>query len=725
MIETFTDAGVRCVVVDDQETLQKMVAFLEAVQEKGRWIGFDTETTSRFVPRADLVGMSFACSAREGFYIPIGHDYGEQLDWPSVASCVAPLLSGPGITCANGKFDIRVMRKAGVELRLSGDSMSITRLLGEVEYGVGLKPTIKRFYGEDVTEFTDVVPKAKKGKPQPTFAQVEITEGAKYAVPDAINCWRLTVDGLERLPDEAKALLLELEFDVMRRAADQEDHGLPVDKEFVERQIETGRVIEQQLYVEAISELERLAAARGKSLPSPAGGINLNSSAQLQVILFDVCGLPVIRKSPKTGKPSADAAVLAKLATRFGPVDKIAKYRSAQTSIGRFQEFLDYGVERDGWLFTHAGLNPTGTATGRYSGSAPNTQNIPKFKTTYETAAGSWEFKLRDSVCVPEGFGMVSADYSQIELRIAAGLSQCKAWLDAYERGDDLHRVSAAAALGIPIESVTDEQRQVGKALNFSMLYGAQAANVAQQLGISVDLAQQFIDGFWSGLPEVNTWVTVTEAFCKKHGWTQTYFGRRRMAPDVYDFRRGIQAKALREAVNLPIQGTAADVLKIALSRQWDEMRAMGSMAFMLVHDQIVWMVPQSVSPAEFAERIRARVEMRIPKFPPITVDFGVGQRLGSLVEYKDRAVPDRWEDVEEESREARIERLMVTVDREITKVELGGLRQLVLEYPGDRVVTLRCAQGEFELAARTSLSVQDRLRWQAVVQNAAVAAYE
>lgn len=726
MIEAFTESGLRCIVVDDLATLERMVTFLEAVQAKDRWVGFDTETTSRFVPRAELVGLSFAVSAKEGFYIPVGHDYGEQLDWPTVASYIKGVLVGPGITCANGKFDIRVMRKAGLELRLSGDSMSVTRLLGEVEYGVGLKPTIKRFYGEEVTEFTDVVPRAQKGKPQPTFAQVEITEAAKYAVPDAVNCWRLTVDGLARLPQEAKALLVDLEFEVMRLAADQEDHGLPVDAAFVNAEIEAGRVIEQQLYHEAIQELDRLAAARGKSLPTPAGGVNLNSTPQLQEILFDICGLPVVKKTKPSkkfplGQPSADASVLEKLAARYGPVDKIARYRSAQTSIGRFEEFLEYGVERDGWLFTHASLNPTGTATGRYSGSAPNTQNLPKFKTVYETGVGTWAFKLRDAVCVPPGHGMVSADYSQIELRVAAGLSGCRAWVDAYARGDDLHRVTAAAALGIPFESVTEEQRQIGKALNFSMLYGAQAANVAEQLGISVELAQQFIDGFWSGLPEVASWVAATEAFCRKNGWTATHFGRRRMAPDVYDSRRGIAAKALREAVNLPVQGTAADVLKIALSRQWEEMRAMDAMAFMLVHDQIVWMVPQSVTPAEFCERIRKRVEVQIPGFPEIVVDFGVGQRLGSLVEYKGRPVPDRWEDVVAEEREAAIPQLEVVIEREITKVELGALKELVLEHPGEARVRLICAQGEFALKEGTALGVQDRLRWQAAVAGALI----
>lgn len=722
MIEVATETGLRCLIVDDEESLSAMVRFLERAQSRpDAVVGFDTETTSRFVPRADLVGLSFAVSRKEGFYVPIGHDFGTQLEWDVVAPAIAPILAGPGIACSGGKFDIRVMRRYGIEMVLSHDSLSVTRLLGDVEYGVGLKPTVKRFYGEDVTEFTDVVPRAQKGKPQPTFAEVEITQAARYAVPDAVNAYRLVVDATPLLPDEVRSLLLGVEVEVMKIAAAMEDHGLPVDRDFVERQIEVGEMVRQQLYVEAVAELERLAAARGRTLPTPAGGINLNSPQQLQEILFDICGLPVVKRSKGTGKPSADASVLEKLAKRFGPVDKIAKYRSAGTTIGRLREFLEFGMEREGWWFTHGSLNPTGAATGRWSGSDPNTQNLPKGKTSLQTLSGEWTFKVRDAVCAPEGWAIVSADYSQVELRVAAGLSKCQAWLDAYAEDADVHTVTAAAALGLPFEAVSPEQRQIGKTLNFSMLFGAQAENVAEQLGISAALAQEFIDGFWGGLPEVTAWVASTEAFCMQNGFTKTFFGRRRYLPDVKDDRRWVVQKALREAVNHPVQGTAADILKIALTRQFPEERAMGARSFMVVHDQIVWAVPKTVGPREFCERIRERVEIEVPGFPRIVVDFGIGQRLGSLVEFKGREIPERWDDVVEEERAAAVTWISVAVDRPITKPELAALSDLVAEHPGDHQVVLSCAQGEFRMKKGTSLGVADRLRWQAAVAGAVV----
>lgn len=725
MQEVFTESGIRCLVIDDHHSLAKLRDFLKMIQDKGKYIGFDTETTSKYVINSKLVGMSFAASRREGFYIPVGHDFGDQLPLEVVLGAIGPVLQGPGITAANGKFDIRVMRRQGIEVQLSADSMSITRLLGEVEYGVGLKPTIKRFYGEDVTEFTDVVPRAKKGKPQPTFAQVEITEGAKYAVPDAINTWRLTVDGLERMPDETKKLLLDLEYEMMRLASHMEDHGLPIDKAFVERQIEAGQVIETQLYQEAIAALEQLASTRGKTLPTPKGGINLRSSAQLREILFDICELPVVKRSKKTKNPSADADVLEKLAKQFGPVNKIAEYRSCGTTIGRLEEFLQFGHEHDdGWWWTHASLNPTGTSTGRWSGSDPNTQNLTRGKTEYVTQLGEWLFKLKDAICVPEGFGLVSGDYSQIELRMAAGFSQSVAWMKAFTEGADIHRVTASSALGVPFEQITDEQRQIGKTLNFSMIYGAGATNVAERLGISEDLAERFVDGFWLGLPEYASWVDATKGFLKKNKYTKTYFGRRRYLHDVDHEKRWIREKAAREGVNHPIQGTAGDILKIALARQWDEMKAMGAMAFMLIHDQIVWMVPLEVSPEEFCTRIRPRIEIPIPDFPRTEVDFGIGDRLGSLVEYKaGREIPGSWEDVAEEAREVTVERVLVSVDRALTKTELADLKTLLAENTGDRVVTLRCAQGEFELPVKTSLGVHDRLRWQAAVKDVRVTA--
>ncbi len=708
MMDLTTEYGQRCIVVDDEQSLHGMVRYLRQKQAEGALIGFDTEATGTLPERARLVGMSFAASRKAGFYIPVGHVFGQQLELQPVLDAIRPIVEGPGITCQGGKYDIRMMRKYGVEVALASDSQSLTRLTGEVEHGIGLKPSVKRMYDEEVTEYTDVV------GPGQTFADVEITEAAKYAVPDAINCLRLTLDAEIPVPD----MLRDTEIEMMRMAADMEDHGVPIDPEYVREQIEIGRAMAKLLEEEAIAALATLAQRRGNRLPPQ---LNLNSSKQLQHVLFELCGLPVIKRSKKTGNPSAAKDVLERLAKTHGPVDKIARFRSCESAIERLEGFVEWAVEeppRPGW-WLHAGLRPTGTATGRWSSGDPvNLQNIPKKGKPYVAGQHTWEFQPRNAITAPEGFYIVSADYSQIELRVATGESGCAAWHKAFRERLDIHRVTAAAAYGIPFESVTNRQRDDGKTLNFTMLYGAEADTIADRIegGGDKEEAERLRQAFWAGLPEVRAWADSVEAGCRKRHYVETHFGRRRWLRDVADHKAWVRRKALREAVNTVVQGTAADILKIGMRRQRPVEKRLGTPLMLVVHDQYVWLVPVSMSPREFCLTMDPVINFQISGYPEIISDYGIGQRLGSLTYYDPEDVPDRLDDVRERQAAERVTTIVLRLDREITRREWSALSRLVERHPGDNRLRLECGQGTVGIPATTGLGLADALLLQAEV---------
>lgn len=610
-------------IVTTTDQLNLMVRMLQKHSSTGGIVAFDTETTSLDPIEADLVGMSFAMERESGFYIPVGHTEGKQLDLEQALLTVKPLLEAGTISAHNGRYDWQVMKRHGIDVWLQYDSLSIWRLLGIVEHGLGLKDLVELVYGEKPTEFGDI----SDGK----FNEVAVDVAAEYAIADATNCYRLTVDGLDRLSEPVKRKLLDAEVGAMRIAAEMEYHGVPVDLDFVLKQIERGTEVAELVKQDAIEELRRVVESKGEEFPED---LNLRSTKQMTHVLYDLAGYPIIKRTPK-GNPSTDQTTIERLAKEHGgAIGLIADYRSAMTFTGRFEELVEHGrAERD-WWFVHASLNPAGTSTGRWSGQTPNVQNHPKGVNRYEGGGEVWEVSIRDAIAAPPGFYIVSSDYSQVELRVAAGESREPAWLNAFRDGVDVHRATAAAIYGIRPDEVTDEQRHVGKTLNFSMLFGAQEKKVAEQLGIELDEAHETIQRFWKGLPEVARWASGIRKFAVEHGFVETAYGRRRHLHGINSGNKWEHLRALRESVNTVVQGTAADILKIGLSRQQPMAKQFGAEVFLTVHDQFVWLVPVEVNPREFCLAMEELICFPVYGYPELVADYGIGYRFGSLTTY-------------------------------------------------------------------------------------------
>ena len=625
--------GVRCVALETVSEVRKVTEYLTELVEGGSWVGFDTETTSPWPVEAELVGLSLSAEDRLGVYIPLGHSFGQNLKIKEVLPVLSGLLCGPDVVMANGRFDIRVLRKYGVEPRLSWDSQSMSRLLGEVEYGIGLKDTVWRMFSEHMLAYEDV---AGKG----SFADVEIGLAASYAVPDAIYTRRVARKAYEHL--RASCRILDTEIESMRQAADMEDVGVPLDETFVRDNIEAGNSISELLRAETVEGLRKVAQRRKTDPNDIPDDLNLASHKQMKKVLFEVCKFKPIRFSDKTGAPSTDQHTIDKLAAEEPEVDWLRRWRSAQSRVGDLKELLKYTRARDEWLWIHANMNPTGTVTGRWSSSRPNMQNKAKGAHRYESLSSVWEVKVRDAICAPPGFVLVSADYSQIELRVAAGESRCVAWLAAFASGGDPHAASAAAVTGLPIEAMTSDKRKIGKAFNFAVLYGEEAASTGERLGVSLAEALRMQDAFWEGLPEVRSWMNRVKAQAKKNLYVETLFGRRRWLRDLAGRDKWRYSKALREAVNTVVQGTAADIMKLGMVKARPTWEGFGAKLFLVVHDQYVWLVPESVSLDDFVGEVSEAINLDIPDYPEILSDFEYGERFGSMQNWGERDRPER-----------------------------------------------------------------------------------
>lgn len=554
--------GIKIKVPETTDDLAKIADYL--LRDPKALIGFDTEATSQRPESAQIVGLSFSDDDGSGFYVPVGHEHGQNIDLDDALELLMPVFQ-LRLSMAGGKYDWHLLRRHGVDVQWGFDSQSLSRLLGEVEYGVGLKPTVARMFGERMIEFSDLVSKAKQKKGA-NFSIVEIGVAAQYATADAVYTRMVSLRALRTLPASVRGMLLKVEHEVMRIAGEMEWNGLPLDTEYLATKIEAGETMAQTLRREAIEGLQTLAASLGKAGQIP-DDLNMNSNDQMTEALFEVCGLPVQKRSKKTKKPSVDKTVIKALAVSVPEVDWIRRFRGAEARVHDLRELYDFRLRKDGWDWVHGGLTPTGAATGRWSSSKPNLQNIPNGESVYESHHSEWRVSIRDAITAPPGWNIVTADYGQIELRVAAGESHCRFWLDGFAAGFDAHAMSGAAIHGVSTEQVTYAQRHDGKTFNFALLFGQEAKATAALLGISVAEAKHMQEAFWEGLPEVKTWIDGTYAFVKEHKYVETRFGRRRWLRGIDDDNRYIMLQNRRESVNTIVQGTAADILKIGLVR--------------------------------------------------------------------------------------------------------------------------------------------------------------
>ena len=580
--------------------------WVERLRKAGRF-AFDTETTSLDYMRAELVGVSFAVAAGEAAYVPFGHRYvgaPDQLPAKTVLDALKPLLEDPDIEKIgqNLKYDMSVLARAGIELAgVRYDTMLESYVLDSVGTRHNMDDMALKFLGRSTTSFTDV---AGKGAKQLTFDQVGLEQAGPYAAEDAdvtLQLHELLWPRLEAEPTLVR-VFDEIEMPLVPVLSRIERNGALVD----------ARLLKQQSaeLAELMQELE------AKAHEEAGGEFNLGSTRQLQQILYEKLGLPVIRKTPG-GAPSTAEPVLAELAHDYPLPRIIMDYRSLAKLKSTYTDTLPRQIDRDTGRI-HTSYHQAVAATGRLSSSEPNLQNIP-----IRSAQGR---RIRQAFVAPKGRVLLAADYSQIELRIMAHLSADAGLLAAFADGLDVHRATAAEVFGVDLADVSADQRRNAKAINFGLIYGMSAFGLARQLGIARGEAQAYIDRYFERYPGVREYMDRTRAQAREQGYVETLFGRRLYLPEIRVQNQQRRQAAERTAINAPMQGSAADIIKRAMIDLdgWMRRTRPDALMIMQVHDELVFEVAEDAAEA-LGETVRERMQAAAELAVPLLVDVGVG----------------------------------------------------------------------------------------------------
>lgn len=575
--------------------------------EQAELFAFDTETTSLDYMQAEIVGVSFAMEPGHAAYLPLAHDYPgapEQLDRERVLERLRPLLENPRKAKLGHhlKYDRSVLANHGIQLRGIGyDSMLESYLLDSTASRHDLDSLCQKYLSHTNIKFEDV---AGKGAKQLTFNQVALEQATPYAAEDADMTLRLHRILWPRLAAEPrlKSLFEELELPLLAVLGDMERAGVKVDVAMLAGQ--SGELAERMQAVER--EAHALAGQP----------FNLGSPKQIQAILYDQQQLPVLAKTPK-GAPSTAESVLQELALDYPLPRLILEHRSLSKLKSTYTDKLPQQVNPATGR-VHTSYHQAVAATGRLSSSDPNLQNIP-----IRTEEGR---RIRQAFVPEPGCRMVAADYSQIELRIMAHLSGDAGLVQAFSRGEDIHRATAAEVFMTAPELVTGEQRRSAKAINFGLIYGMSAFGLARQLGIDRAQAQQYVDLYFQRYPGVKAYMDATRALAREQGYVETLFGRRLYLPDIKASNMQRRQAAERTAINAPMQGTAADIIKKAMLSvdEWIKRAGSGVVMIMQVHDELVFEVPAAQLDSAVQE-IRARMEQAATLSVPLLVDVGIG----------------------------------------------------------------------------------------------------
>ena len=565
----------------------------------------DTETTSLVARHAKLVGVSLSCMAGQACYIPVGHVEGKQLDMTSVLFALSDLFADRDLTMVghNLKYDLTILETVGLlpQCRLA-DTMLMSYVLDAAAGRHDMDSLAKRLLGVETTSYEDV---CGKGAKQIRFDEVALESASHYASEDADITLRLYNQFVERLNQvpSLQSIYQELELPVMQILREMENHGALLDVDILNAQSVTLGVRLEQLESEA-------QALAGRPF-------NLASPKQLQEILFDELQLPVLKKTPK-GAPSTNEEVLQELALDYPLPKLLIEHRSLSKLKGTYTDRLPSDCyPADGRV--HTSFHQAVTSTGRLSSSDPNLQNIP-----IRTEEGR---RIRKAFIAPDGWSVMAADYSQIELRIMAHLSGDKSLVDAFARGDDIHRATAAEVFDLEPMFVTDEQRRRAKAINFGLIYGMSAFGLARQLGIERAEAAAYIDRYFERYPGVRHYMDSTRAMAHEKGYVETVFGRRLTLPDIHARQVPVRQAAERAAINAPMQGTAADIIKRAMLRVHQALATsnLGCHLLLQVHDELVFEVrDRDLDPAR--QLIRFEMEAAAELSVPLVVDIGSGE---------------------------------------------------------------------------------------------------
>lgn len=598
-------------VVDDERALKSLVSELKKADD----IAFDTETTGTDPLLAELVGISLSVREGEGYYIPIGHAEGKQLPLEKIVQALKPIFESEKLAKVghNAKYDMAVLHEAGFEVRgLKFDTM-LGAFLIEPGAAIGLKKLAKSQLSIDMTEIDELI---GTGKKQITMAQVPIAAVAAYAAADADVTLRLLRVQQPRLAELGLRKLLDaVDMPLVPVLLDMELAGVKIDAAFL------GEM--SQRFDVRLKEIE-------KEVYQLVGyEFNLNSPAQLGDALFGKLTLkaPGERKT-STGKVSVAADVLESMQGMHPVIDFILEQRQLSKIKGTYLDALPKLVNpKTGRV--HTSFNQTGAVSGRIASQDPNLQNIP-----IRTDLGR---EVRRAFIVEKGNVMIAADYSQVELRIAAHIANDPGLRAAFAAGQDIHRATAAKVLSIPLDQVTSDQRSFAKRVNFGLLYGMGTQSLAQQAGISMKEAQRFVDAYFAGFPNIKTYIDETKRRAKGDGYVETLLGRRRYFPilqtQTRDARTNImQRTAEREAINHPIQGTAADIIKIAMINIHAELirRQLKARLILQVHDELILEAPKQEAD-EVEALVRELMESAYQLDPPLKVEVGMGQNWDAV----------------------------------------------------------------------------------------------
>jgi DNA polymerase-1 len=601
-----TDADYQ--IVQDEKTFKHWLKKLK----QAKLFAFDTETTSLDYMQAKIVGVSFAVKAGEAAYVPLMHkvkhedpEGGDQLDRDFVLEQLRPLLEDPkqAKVGQNLKYDMSVLANYDIQLRgIEFDTMLESYVLDSTATRHDMDSLALKYLDHQTIRYEDV---AGKGVKQVTFDQVPIATAGPYAAEDAditLQLHQTLWPELEKEPRLA-SLFREIEMPLLSVLSHIERNGVLVDAKMLAKQS---------------SELaKRLEEIKLESFDVAGEEFNLASPKQIQVILFEKLGLPVLKKTPK-GAPSTAEEVLVELALDYPLPKLILEHRGMSKLKSTYTDKLPERIDPDTGR-VHTSYHQAVASTGRLSSSDPNLQNIP-----IRSEEGR---RIRQAFIAPKNHTILAADYSQIELRIMAHLSGDEGLLKAFAAGEDIHRATAAEVFGMSVEEVSNEQRRSAKAINFGLIYGMSAFGLGRQLGITRHAAQEYVDLYFQRYPGVKDFMDSTRESARENGYVETVFGRRLYLPEINHRNAMRRQYAERTAINAPMQGTAADIIKRAMIEvdQWIEKSGLDVTLIMQVHDELVFEIHKDL--VDEAKPEIDRLMTQVAKLQvPLVVDIGTGK---------------------------------------------------------------------------------------------------
>ncbi|SUD66554.1 DNA polymerase I [Pseudomonas putida] len=584
-------------------------AWLEKLRQAPLF-AFDTETTSLDAQKAQLVGLSFAVEPHEAAYVPLAHDYEGapvQLDREAVLLALKPLLQDPAKAKVgqNAKYDINILANGSPAIQMQGvayDTMLESYVLNSTATRHDMDSLAQKYLDHATIAFEDI---AGKGAKQLTFNQIHLDKAGPYAAEDADITLRLHQALQARLAQtpSVQPVLMDIEMPLVPVLAKIERQGALVDAALL--QIQSG-----ELGVK-MADLER------RAFELAGEEFNLGSPKQLGSILYDKLGMPVLSKTAK-GQPSTAEAVLDELAEQGYPLPEVLmQYRSLSKLKSTYTDKLPGQINpRTGRI--HTSYQQAVAATGRLSSSDPNLQNIP-----IRTAEGR---RIRQAFIASPGYKLLAADYSQIELRIMAHLAKDEGLLHAFRNDLDVHRATAAEVFGVALEAVTTDQRRSAKAINFGLIYGMSAFGLAKQIGVDRKQSQDYIDRYFARYPGVLAYMERTRAQAAEQGFVETLFGRRLYLPDINAKNPALRKGAERTAINAPMQGTAADIIKRAMVNvdNWLSESGLDARVILQVHDELVLEVREDLV-EQVKDEIRGHMSKAAQLDVPLLVEVGVG----------------------------------------------------------------------------------------------------